>query len=79
MRPLFAIAPLALILGLIGPAPREGQHDRTAWQPQEQPGRATVAKAQGEPRATAHPAMLRNTPIFSAPQATLALDARVQR
>lgn len=67
MRPLFAIAPLALLLALIGPTPNEANEALNAFKARLwSPAMPTHATQQDHQMSVAQPALYRNSPAFSA-------------
>ena len=76
MRPLFAIAPLALVLTLIGPTPHEANHSFARFMARFAPAKVTEQTSRNN---TDQPSMLSGTPALTAMQSGGNFDSSLSR
>jgi hypothetical protein len=77
MRPLFAIAPLALVLTLIGPTPTEANQSLSRFLARLTPTK--VFEQTSRDASTDKPAMMSNAPALTAMQSGGNFDGRLSR
>ena len=79
MRPLFAIAPLALLLVLIGPTPHEANQALANIKSYFMPTKAPVQTEQSPELAVAKPSMSKHNASVSMMQTSSNIDGGVRR
>ncbi|MGC4062724.1 MAG: hypothetical protein QM749_18525 [Aquabacterium sp.] len=76
MRPLFAIAPLALVLTLIGPTPNEANQSLTRLLARFTPSKVFEG---GHNASVDKPSMMSGSPALTAMQSSGDFDSRLSR